>query len=1158
MAAFLSDLVWLQRLQAEQEKLMQHAAAPSPDARGKKLAATQQSPATQATRSLRPYLSVDDDEVVEQEAKRPAAEDEVHAMARETVSETVSEDVFVAYGSAGLNIGAPHPGAIVEALSLAAAPLPTPTYPILDSLKEAIDSGSLSSLQVEGILYACQRHLHILSSGRRAGFFIGDQTGVGKGRQIAGIILDNAARGRTRHVWFSTSADLRVDAERDLRNVGCHLPVINGCRQLQQERKAFGLSSDMKEGILFSTYTALITAVGGRTKGSDPTLTRMLQLAEWCGGTDFDGCLVFDECHKAKNYVPNKENASTKIAWSVVELQRFLPRARVVYCSATGVSDLPNLAYMDRLGLWGEGTAFPGFESFREAFARRGVGVLELLAVEMKTAGIYVARGLGFQDCLFESLHCALTSAQVEIYDKAAQLWSEIRRALHKRNATGKLWRAYWAAHQRFFKQLLISLKVPHVVAEAKAALRDGNCVVIGLQTTGEAALDKEFGALSVLERTSASPKLLSLTQEIALCFIDNNLESTSVPLPENSSIEALIQQRDDDHSPSRLRDAVLKLALPPSPLDDLIDKLGGVDNVAEMTGRKGRLVKTAVGFQYQLRSKAVSADMDQVNLIERDAFMSGKKLIAIISDAASTGISLHADRTVANTRRRVHITLELAWSADKTIQQLGRSHRTNQVCAPVYKLANTGIGGERRFVAAVSKRLESLGALRGDRRSAVSADLYGTNIDTRYGLSALRLVISCVNAHPLELPTGLSVASVRQSAEVPSWYAVSTTEFQSECQMAIAEMGGPEEVQQDVKRFLNRMLGLPIRRQQLLFSLFCGTLTQVIQAARQSGRYDEGITDLRGESIKMEGPPVELAQGTVPTTYTLLRVDRGISWEKAVERRKTLVGEYDGFYKSVREFYGAPMFVLAWQRTGGSFMICRPNTGVSFFEEEKESLLAKYTKVPDEAAEAGWSRQYSATAKVCIHGGTCRFGPQCSVGVRHSQVCILRGAVLPLWGSLQKVLDAHAATLPKADLSLRVVRAELDTGKRIVGVRFPVVFLEEARVLALQSDTSTQIRGKTEAVTCVQQKCLLRVGRKAKTMKDFFATKKRPRSPSPDNQLKLAHRQIVSVDEDEPPVASSAPDREMACPNCAFKFAPTATNFEINQHIDACLESSA
>lgn len=35
------------------------------------------------------------------------------------------------------------------------------------------------------VLYAAQRHTHFLPDGKRAGFFIGDGAGVGKGRQVS-------------------------------------------------------------------------------------------------------------------------------------------------------------------------------------------------------------------------------------------------------------------------------------------------------------------------------------------------------------------------------------------------------------------------------------------------------------------------------------------------------------------------------------------------------------------------------------------------------------------------------------------------------------------------------------------------------------------------------------------------------------------------------------------------------------------------------------------------------------------------------------------------------------------------------------------------------------------------------------------------------------
>ena len=81
------------------------------------------------------------------------------------------------------------------------------------------------------------------------------------------------------------------------------------------------------------------------------------------------------------------------------------------------------------------------------------------------------------------------------------------------------------------------------------------------------------------------------------------------------------------------------------------------------------------------------------INNVERTRFQSGQKLAAVISSAASIGISLHAEASVANQRKRIHMNVQPSWSADTAIQQCGRTHRSNQVTAPHYLLVMSDIG---------------------------------------------------------------------------------------------------------------------------------------------------------------------------------------------------------------------------------------------------------------------------------------------------------------------------------------------------------------------------------------------------------------------------------------------------------------------------------
>lgn len=104
-----------------------------------------------------------------------------------------------------------------------------------------------------------------------------------------------------------------------------------------------------------------------------------------------------------------------------------------------------------------------------------------------------------------------------------------------------------------------------------------------------------------------------------------------------------------------QVKKAVAVLELPANPLDNLIDLLGGPEHVAEMTGRKARLVRqqgvvggAKGGVKWEARNAsgvAANATLDLINVHERQMFLNLEKRIAIISEAASAGISLHADR---------------------------------------------------------------------------------------------------------------------------------------------------------------------------------------------------------------------------------------------------------------------------------------------------------------------------------------------------------------------------------------------------------------------------------------------------------------------------------------------------------------------------------
>src|SRR6185295_9291796 len=147
-----------------------------------------------------------------------------------------------------------------------------------------VSEGRLSEIQLERVIYAGQRHEQRLADGSRAGFFVGDGTGVGKGRILAGIIADNWNQGRQRALWLSVNNDLLESTRRDLRDLGLRSIPLSRINDFSAAGEI-----TLPRGVIFSSYSSLISAAKNGAK-------RLDQIMRWLGP---DGVVILDEPHRA-------------------------------------------------------------------------------------------------------------------------------------------------------------------------------------------------------------------------------------------------------------------------------------------------------------------------------------------------------------------------------------------------------------------------------------------------------------------------------------------------------------------------------------------------------------------------------------------------------------------------------------------------------------------------------------------------------------------------------------------------------------------------------------------------------------------------------------------------------------------------------------------
>jgi hypothetical protein len=930
-------------------------------------------------------------------------------------NESRKPTLFVPYVPATLADGPAHPGPIVESATMAAAKPPDITY--RPCLPPAILTESrLSNIQWERVIYTGQRHLQRLPDGARAGFFVGDGTGVGKGRALAAIIGDNWFQGRRRAVWFSVNKTLLEATRRDLHDLGLSIPlaIVND--------EAADKPIRLQRGVLFSSYGSLIASSKDGAKRID-------QILKWLGP---DGVVILDEAHKAKNAVPAGQGEPTLTGQAVIDLQNPSkhPDLRVVYSSATGATNVRNMAYMTRLGLWGPGTAFPnGFAEFLKAIDSGGVGAMEMVSRDMKSLGMYLSGTISFGECPIsrkaveyrEKVH-HLTPDQLRIYNVASQAWKIVLQKFHEAlditlsdaRARGRALKKFWGDHQRFFRQIICSLKVPTVIEEIEDALRADKSAVVSLVGTGESRTKEQVAKLiaegGALEDLDFSPR------EILGNLIEKGFPTVQYTEQQQpgSDKPILVIAKDKDgneiHSKRALRmkqklvDSLSALHLPENPIDQLVNYFGEAA-ISEITGRQRRLIrdpKTGI-VEYKKRAPDGIA-MQRVNVYNEQRFQNGDTRIAIISDAGSVGISLHASNRARNQQRRVHIALELGWRADQQLQCFGRTHRSDQAVPPEYVLVSTELAGEKRFSSTIARRLGSLGALtKGDRTAVDNADWARYNFETQEGRSALGLMYT-------RILQGTSVAGLKNPRQILRDIGL------------LVIKDGQEDIRKEdyhnVPRFLNRILALCVQEQNALFNNFAELFDQTVAFAKANGTFDEGVTDIEALSIRMAEPPRVVYTDGVTGAETMLYPLEVERWSARMPFEQAERVRQDNNGTFLRHSSGS--FVLVLQsgshtnpgtgQTYRTFSVWKPEGPRMDYLSEME-LNKSYVPVRPEEVRAWWTDAFEKIPLVEIH-----------------KVNILGGAILPLWDRLKA----------DSDSKLRVVRVSTNDGQRIVGVEIP------------------------------------------------------------------------------------------------------------------------
>lgn len=584
--------------------------------------------------------------------------------------------------------------------------------------------GALSDVQIDGVAQA----INAVRAGD--GFVLGDQTGIGKGRQCAAMIRW-AQKNGVMPIFFTRDQNLFTDMYRDGKDIGCEFkPLIVASDDAKaritdadgnkivglpnNQAKAFGsmLEGKGEYDCVFIPYSQL------SKEGKQRAFLRNLIDSQKC-------LLIMDEAHEASG-----DSARGRFFYDKDGILQS-SNVGVIYASATFAKRPDNMALYFRTNIR---KAVDNIEGLKEILTRGGVPLQQLLSAGLAKDGQYTRRERDFTGVSFDTVtaepkgrkgELSAKEDLIEKYDRAAFVLgrlvkhsnlvrSVLKDALKNQYAKANTREdisiktaSFGSVTHNYIAQLLLASKCDIVVDEVEKAFKAGQKPVIALTNTMESII-RDYAEDHGLSAGDPMTMKYSDILEGALNRMYKYTEKTGKGVKVEHKFSPEDYGLEDAHE-GLLRDIhdLDDIDLPISPIDYIKNELEkrGI-RTGEITGRELTIDYSGETPTLAVRNSKAKDKNRNVN-----AFNSGKTDAIILNASGSTGLSLHSSVKFADQKQRHMIMAQPSLDIAVVQQMFGRVLRSGQVNSPVYTILSSPLAAERRPMMVLSRKLQSLNA---------------------------------------------------------------------------------------------------------------------------------------------------------------------------------------------------------------------------------------------------------------------------------------------------------------------------------------------------------------------------------------------------------------------------------------------------------------